>query len=59
VLKALMTAASNGWLPLIVIGPSRRSSASHYASGVAWPTASGGAAGTSARARIWPARAAR
>ncbi len=44
-LKAPITAASNAWLPLIAIGPSRRSSASHHASGVAWPTASGGRRG--------------
>jgi hypothetical protein len=37
-LKAPITADSNAWLPLIAIGPSRRSSASHHASGVAWPT---------------------
>jgi hypothetical protein len=39
--QAPMTADSNASLPLIAIGPSRGSSASHHASGVAWPPAAG------------------
>jgi len=50
VLKESMTAASSAWSPLIAIGPSWKSRASHHASGVAWPTAAGGAAGAPARA---------